>query len=583
MAQSNTWRARRRRFIHRVHARRAGRADITTRFVTQPEPRTIGQVARGQQLIAGNFLFSGHMVEGPDRSIWDVTSGSLLITNEIQGCAWLDDLVAVGTEDARLRAQTWIFDWIDRFGDGNDAGWTPGVTGRRLIRWINHAQFILRGQDAAHEARFLQSLARQTLFLSQRWRAAPPSLHQLEAIAGMIYAGFTLHGMQDHVAPAVAALATACQTRISADGGIATRNPEELLETLMLLNLTRQVLDASGQGMPGPILDAIEQIAPTLRAVRHADGDLARFHGGGRGVDGRLDEALAATGVKTLPTPGLHMGYARVTGARTSLVVDAAAPPSGLASLHAHASTLAFELTSGRRPLVVSCGSGARFGDDWRRASRATPSHSTMMLDGVSSSHLAPPDRSMTRDDLLTVLPGRVQCDIGDGDGPRKLEMAHNGYQPSHGLTHARVLTLSVDGRTLTGEDHLIALTTDDKSVFDQARAETNGAALPYSLRFHLHPDVAATVVGDGSAVSLTLKSGEIWLLQHDGTADLALSPSVYLENGRLKPRTTQQVVLSGRAMSYATRVRWSLAKTQDTPTVVRDLGQADPLDPSLT
>ena len=27
----------------------------------------------------------------------------------------------------------------------------------------------------------------------------------------------------------------------------------------------------------------------TLRALRHADGGLARFHGGGRGIDGRLD------------------------------------------------------------------------------------------------------------------------------------------------------------------------------------------------------------------------------------------------------------------------------------------------------
>ncbi len=582
MAHSNTWRARRRRFIHRVHARRAGRADITTSFVTQPEPRTIGQIARGEQLIAGNFLFSGHMVEGPDRSIWDVTSDNLLISSEIQGCAWLDDLVAVGTESARIRAQRWVFDWIDRFGDGNDAGWTPGVTGRRLIRWINHAQFILRGQDAAQEARFLQSLARQTLFLSQRWRAAPPSLHQFEAMAGMIYAGLTLDGMQSHVEPAVAALAATCQTRISSDGGIATRNPEELLETLMLLNLTWQVLNTSGQGVPGPILDAIEQIAPTLRAVRHADGTLARFHGGGRGIEGRLDEALAATGVKALPSPGLHMGYARLTGARTSLIVDAAAPPSGPASLNANASTLAFELTSGRRPLIVSCGSGARFGDDWRRASRATPSHSTMMLNGVSSSHLAPPDRSMTSDELLTDLPSRVQCDFSNGDGLHKLEMAHNGYQPSHGLTHARVLSLSVDGRRLTGDDHLITLTDDDKAIFDQARAETNGSALPYSVRFHLHPDVQTALADDGRTAILTLKSGEIWLLQHDGVAELALSGSVYLENGRLKPRATQQVVLSGRAMSYATRVRWSLAKTQDTPTVVRDLGQVDPLDPSL-
>ena len=54
--------------------------------------------------------------------------------------------------------------------------------------------------------------------------------------------------------------------------------------------------------------------------------------------------------------------------------------------------------------------------------------------------------------------------------------------------------------------------------------------------------------------------------------ADLTLEPSVYLESGRLRPRATKQIVLSGRAMDYATRVRWSLAKAQDTPIAVRDL-----------
>jgi restriction endonuclease Mrr len=57
------------------------------------------------------------------------------------------------------------------------------------------------------------------------------------------------------------------------------------------------------------------------------------------------------------------------------------------------------------------------------------------------------------------------------------------------------------------------------------------------------------------------------------------LDPSVYLEYGRLKPRATKQIVLSGRAIEYATRIRWSLSKAQDTAIAVRDLKQNDPDD----
>jgi hypothetical protein len=70
----------------------------------------------------------------------------------------------------------------------------------------------------------------------------------------------------------------------------------------------------------------------------------------------------------------------------------------------------------------------------------------------------------------------------------------------------------------------------------------------------------------------MALKSGEEWIFRHDGTAQLSLAPSVYLERGRLNPRATKQIVLSASAMDYGTRIGWTLAKAQDTPSHVRDL-----------
>jgi uncharacterized heparinase superfamily protein len=96
-------------------------------------------------------------------------------------------------------------------------------------------------------------------------------------------------------------------------------------------------------------------------------------------------------------------------------------------------------------------------------------------------------------------------------------------------------------------------------------------------VRFHLHPEVDATLDLGGAAVSMALKSGEIWVFRHDGKFNLALEPSVYLETGRLKPRASQQVVLSGRAVEYATRIRWSLSKAQETAIGVRDLNRDEP------
>ena len=562
--------------MHQYHARRAARADIATSFVTVPDPRTIGVVEKGQQLIDGNFLFSGLYVEGPTKSIWDVAREHPHVAEEIHGCAWLDDLAAVGDDVARRKAQDWVFGWIAQFGQGRGPGWLPDLTGRRLIRWINHGYFLMRGQTKAQASKFYESLGQQLLFAARRWQAADPGYPRFEALAGVIHAGLLLEGMGHHVETAVAAFAIECDVFIDREGGIASRNPEELMEIFALMNWTRLALQDADRMVPDAISRAIVRSAPVLRALRHADGGLARFHGGGRGIEGRLDEALALSGVRQPPAQGPHMGYARLSSGRTTLIADAAPPPSGPHSADAHASTLGFELTSGRRPVIVNCGSGRRFGLNWRRASRATPSHSTMMIDGVSSSHLDARASGYGQHEYLVEVPGHVRCNTHTLDDGRKLEMSHNGYQASHGLTHARTLSLSVDGRTLTGEDILTTLSQGDQDQLARALHSSVETGIPYTVRFHLHPDVSAEIFADGSAVALRLKSGEVWVFQHDGTAKMALSASVYLQNGRLKPRATQQVVLSGHALAYATRVRWSLAKAQDTPAHMRDLALAD-------
>ena len=103
-----------------------------------------------------------------------------------------------------------------------------------------------------------------------------------EALTGMIYAGLSLEGMEEHVDPAVRALARDCAAEIDEMGGLPTRNPEELLEVFTLLTWAALSLGEAGKTPPIEVLDAIIRIAPTLRALRHSDGGLARFHGGGR-------------------------------------------------------------------------------------------------------------------------------------------------------------------------------------------------------------------------------------------------------------------------------------------------------------
>ena len=550
---------------------RALKAEPATGFASQPEPRTIGLFARGRQLLAGNFVSSGHVLERPGRDIWDVDFADPVLRRDVHGFAWLDDLAAVGDSAARKRAQAWTQGWIRRYGAGKGPGWTADLTGRRLIRWINHAVMLLQGADEPASTAYFRALTAQTVFLTRRWQKAAPGLPRFEALTGVISAGLALEGMQAHVGRALAALARDCESEIDIEGGIPTRNPEELLEVFTLLTWAAQALAEAGHMPPPEQLAAMERIAPTLRALRHADGGLARFHGGGRGAEGRLDAALANAGVRALPSTGMAMGFARLSGGRTSIIVDAESPPGSGAGRHAHASTNAFELTSGRRPVIVSVGSGAAFGPEWRQAGRATASHSTLEVGGYSSSRLGadPEGEMIERAEVptLRVLPGE------NGAG---VHLVHSGWAATHGLSHVRDLMLTNDGRHLTGIDKLSAISTPEKRRFEKLMIDSRLKGVRFGVRFHIHPDVEARLDMGGAAISLALKSGEIWVFRQAGAEKMSLEPSIYLEKARLRPRATVQIVLTARAMDFETEVGWTLAKAQDTPLAIRDLDRED-------
>ena len=550
---------------------RALKATPATGFASQPEPRTIGLFARGRQMLAGNFVSAGQVLERPDTEIWDVAFPDPAMQSEVHGFAWLDDLAAVGDSAARKRAQAWAQAWIRRFGRGKGPGWSADLTGRRLIRWINHALMLLQGADKAASDAYFGALSAQTVFLTKRWQKAAPGLPRFEALTGVIVAGLALEGMQGHVTPALAALARDCEAEIDIEGGIPTRNPEELLEVFTLLTWAAQALAEAGHMAPPEHLAAMERIAPTLRALRHADGGLARFHGGGRGAEGRLDTALANAGVRALPSAGMAMGFVRLSGGRTTVIVDAASPAGGGAGRHAHASTNAFELTSGRRPVIVSVGSGAAFGPDWRLAGRATASHSTLEVEGYSSSRLgANPDGEMAERAEVPTL--RVL----QGENGAGVHLAHSGWAATHGLSHVRDLMLTNDGRHMTGIDKLAAISTAEKRRFEKLMIDGRLKGVRFALRFHIHPDVEARLDMGGTAVSLALRSGEIWVFRQDGAEGMTIERSIYLEKSRLRPRETVQIVLAARALDFETRVGWTLAKAQDTPLAIRDLERED-------
>ena len=212
----------------------------------------------------------------------------------------------------------------------------------------------------------------------------------------------------------------------------------------------------------------------------------------------------------------------------------------------------------GLHPVIVNCGSGASFDAPWRLAGRATPSHSALTVDGMSSSRFTAGGGTHRR--ALSDVPQMAVADYTRAIDGARLKISHDGYRQTHGLVAMRTIGMGLDGTRVTGEDQLIADTGKDRHGRNTLRftPETPPQA---QVRFHIHPDVQVRLDLGGSAVSLTLKNGQVWVFRHDGTATLSLEPSVYLQHHRVHPRATDQIVLSWDVTGPDTHVRWSLAK----------------------
>jgi uncharacterized heparinase superfamily protein len=137
-----------------------------------------------------------------------------------------------------------------------------------------------------------------------------------------------------------------------------------------------------------------------------------------------------------------------------------------------------------------------------------------------------------------------------EAEGALWLELAHDGWVKPFGLRHERRLYIDIEADELRGEDRLAPA----------GKVGPNGRKfVPFTVRFHLHPEVNALIARDRKSVLLKPEGQEQgWWLRNDAI-DVALEPSVHYQDGAA--RRAQQIVLRGQArLDTGAAIRWKLS-----------------------
>ena len=534
-------------------AHRARRGKTAKSITSQPMVNGVGSAQKGLQLASGNFLIGGRLIRDPDEPIWDVDSDNIAFQTKAQGFFWLDDLAANGSADCTAVARLWLAKWLEHFGNGNNAAWTPELAGARIIRLVNHAIMLLGNSSKQDQKDFFSSISHHARFLKKRWQYAPEGLPRFQALVGYVYSALALGEFKKDLKPALHALGKECANYIDADGGIPTRNPEELLDILTLLVWVVQGMTSASLIPDRALLDAIERMAPAIRTLRLGDGKLVELHGGRAATRARIDQVLMDSGTRSVSTLGNVMGYSRIAKARSLLIVDTGDRPNIEDGDAGYECALAFEFSSAQHPIFQSMGTGQDLNDQRRKASYRADGFTVASLLSKEAGQVPELSPIVAPDTKVTILQS-----AGMDDGTAMLMAAHTGYRHGAGLTYSRKLELTRNGRVLTGTDRFYCDRKQDPKVLDTATKHQIEHCIPIRANFHIAPDVDAELDLGGTAVSLKLPDNVVWIFKASGGI-ISLQDSTYYSSERLKPRATKQIVVTFDVVNYEGGITWML------------------------
>jgi uncharacterized heparinase superfamily protein len=493
-----------------------------------------GNTARAQALLRHRYPFAGEVLESAAPP-WHAPEATPAWRAELHGFAWLRDLRQLNTDAARRRARDLVENWMVEHPGPRGRAWEPAVTGARLASWLGQYGFFADTADADFRARLADSMMRQTRYLMRVLPCGLSGAEHLCAIKGLLYAGLCLQGGDPARRQGIALLERSLPEQIHPDGGHVTRAPDVQLRVLRDLLDLRATFAGAGLNAPRSIAFAIESMTPTLKLLRHGDGGLALFNGSDEGDRDSIDLALRRAALKTrVRGAAPQTGFQRLVAGDTCILVDAGPPPPPGEDARAHAGTLSFEMSEGTQRIVTNCGAKPA-GTAWAEVARTTAAHSTVTVDETNSAELLTAGGLGRR-------PASVMCRRDEADGAVLLDMSHDGYARSHDVRHARRLYLDAAGGDLRGEDVV-----------------TGPEGLAVTLRFHLHPDVRAGLVQNGTAVHIRTPDSSGWRFQVAG-ASLDLGESVYLGEPE-RMRRSQQIVLATRTNPHRTIVKWALKR----------------------
>lgn len=482
----------------------------------------------------GRFRFLGVERELPASGGWDDPADAKLWRYNLH---YFSDLNARDSVSRLAWHRALLDRWVAENPPGLGTAWEPYPTSLRIVNWIKWSLAGNRWTPAVEH-----SLAVQTRWLSRRIEHHLRGNHVFANAKALLVAGLLFEGMEADGWFAVGRTLVERQLReqVLADGGHFERSP--MYHALFMEDVLDicNALRAFDRTVPADWLRLLPRMQRWLDAMTHPDGEVSFFNDSAFDVAPtrevlaayarRLDLDLSASPPADLIVLA-DSGYARLRAGHATLLCDCAPIGPDYLPAHAHADTLAFELSLGQQRLFVNSGTSEYGVSSERQRQRGTAAHNTVVIDDVDSSEVWAGFRVARR--------ARAEIHVRSATPPLAVRGTHDGYRRLKGRNvHTRTWTL--DAQHLLIED------------------EVSGDARRKAAFFHLHPHVSAQPLSERE-VRLQLPEGATVLVTCGAGA------LMHVEGGTWHPRfgasiPNSRLIVRFDGPSLTTRVCWQAA-----------------------
>jgi len=493
-----------------------------------PPTVVAGSAIKANEMFQGRYTLDGHTVASAAEAPWRMSDLGATWIMRCHEFGWLADFAAADGPTARRQTRELIRRWIVDFARWSPLAWRPDVLGIRLVSWLAQADFLLADAEPDFAETFLRLIGEQYRHLGHAQGLADTATNRSIARASYLTAslalGRRLATFERHLDRLIAEVTPVADGR-------STLSPSDMLRTLTALVMTRDASRDSAKP-PAPGLDeVIDRLGAGLRLLTHGDGSLAVFHGG-REEDPESVASVVARVSKT--TPASMPGFATLTQGRLRVIAETAGQLQE--GIDEFASALAIEVSIGKERLFVNCGGPDGAEGAWRTAARATAAHTALIID----------DRNQNYSAVTNSQPAVLRGEESDNAW---LEIATNGYGNAFGVRTTRRFHIAKDGHELVGEERIHPL----------GSAPPDDSPTALCARYHLHPKVSASPLGDGRQILLRLGNGTGWVFEAAECA-AEIEDSVYFGDGG-KPRRTKQIVITRPFEGRTCQIMWHLMR----------------------